>query len=212
VQERVQSEPPVDVRATRSSPARLAILGLLLESPAHPYEVALRFGQRMGQTWGIHRGQVYQAVYGLERDGLVERVDGDDEDEARTVFRATERGREVFDSWLQSDAGGPAPVRDALLIRLAFLSREHVLNLRDLVARREHAIVGRLWHYREVGRVLEEWPQQNDEEAVGLELILDRTLAALHTELRWLEKVRVALTSLESANTKDGGTDDTAAT
>jgi DNA-binding PadR family transcriptional regulator len=199
MQRQGQSRLLAEETGARASPARLAVLGLLVERPAHPYEVALRFTERVGPAWGIHRGQVYQAVYGLEQDGLLERVEGTNGDASRTVFRATSRGRDAFEAWLASDAAGDhRPIRNTLFIRLAFLRPDHVPSLLELVARREHAILWRIREYSEscpeVGKPgsTADWP------AVGLHLILEGTVATLQSELRWLREVRDALETLAS--------------
>jgi DNA-binding PadR family transcriptional regulator len=181
----------------RASPARLAVLGLLTERPAHPYEVALRFTERVGPAWGIHRGQVYQAVYGLEQEGLLERVEATNGDESRTVFRATSDGHDAFETWIASDAAGDlGPIRNTLFIRLAFLRPDHVPSLLELVARREHAVLWRIREYSdscpevEMPQTPADWPE------LGLHLILEGTVATLQSELRWLREVRDVLETL----------------
>lgn len=188
----------IETSSTRGSPARLAVLGLLLERSAYPYDVARRFEERVGSAWGIHRGQVYQAVYGLEREGLLERVEGSGTDERRTVFRATSAGREAFETWLASDAAAdPSPIRNALFIRLAFLLPEHVPSLLEFVDRREYGVLRRIREYSDASPALEDKPQSGEDwSAIGLHLILEGTVATLQSELRWLRRVRSVLESV----------------
>jgi DNA-binding PadR family transcriptional regulator len=201
MQRQGQSRLLAEGTGARASPARLAVLGLLIERPAHPYEVSLRFTERVGPAWGIHRGQVYQAVYGLEQDGLLERVAPDDGEPSRTVFRATRQGHDAFETWLASEAAGDlGPIRNTLFIRLAFLRPEYVPSLLELVARREHAILWRIREYSECCPEAGEPSSTPDWSAVGLHLILDGTVATLQSELRWLRKVRDALETLTREN------------
>lgn len=181
----------------RHSPGSYAVLGLLVERPAHPYDVALRFGRRVGPPWTMYRAQVYQWVDRLERDGLVERITGRATKRSRkAVYRATADGRREFESWLASDVGAdPSPVRNALFIRLAFLRPEHIPQLLEVVAQRERAVLARIAEYAgaspdiDVGDS-EEWTE------IGLHLILEGSVASLQAELRWLRRVREALESM----------------
>jgi DNA-binding PadR family transcriptional regulator len=187
-------------RDARISPARLAVLGLLVERPAHRYEVALRFNQRVGPAWGMHRSQVYQAVYGLERDGLVERVTATSGEKSPDVYCATSRGRELFETWLASDAcEDPRPIRNTLVVRLGFLRAEHVPGLLELINGREHVILSRIREYSEACPELGEASDRTDWTTVGLHLILEGTVAALQGELRWMRRVRGTLESLPVA-------------
>jgi DNA-binding PadR family transcriptional regulator len=187
----------------RDSPARYAVLGLLVERPAHPYDVALRFGRRVGPPWTMYRAQVYQWVDRLERDGLVERIAGPaSERSKKVVYRATASGRKQFESWLTSDVGAdPSPVRNALFIRLAFLRPEHAPQLLEVVAQRERAVLGRISEYASASPEVEfggseEWAE------IGLHLILEGSVASLQAELRWLRRVREALESIAPTSRK----------
>jgi DNA-binding PadR family transcriptional regulator len=194
--------PPVEERG-QQSPARIAVLGLLVERPTHAYDVARRFNQRVGSAWGIRRGQIYQAVYGLEADRLVVR-EGDDGTGSPTVFRPTARGRAVFESWLASDAADdPRPIRNSLFIRLGFLRPEHVPSLLALVAGREHALLARIREYSEDCPEIDHADGETDLSAVGLHLILGGTLAVLQAELRWLRTVRGTLESLPGEGARE---------
>ena len=181
----------------RDSPARYAVLGLLVERAAHPYDVALRFGQRVGPPWTMYRAQVYQWIDRLERDGLLERIAGSDTERSRkAVYRATARGREEFESWLTSDVGAdPSPVRNALFIRLAFLRPANVPQLLDVVAQRERAVLGRIAEYANASPEIE-FAGSEEWEKIGLHLILEGSVASLQAELRWLRRVREALESI----------------
>jgi DNA-binding PadR family transcriptional regulator len=188
-------------RTVRSSPARLAVLGLVVERPAHRYELARRFSERVGPAWGIHRSQVYQLAEGLRRDGLAERVSEIGHGAASLeVFRATDQGRHVFETWLVSEVATDATsVRNSLFIRLAFLRPEHVPHMLRLIAAREQALLNSIREYSEGCPELSpatartNWPQ------LGLHLILDGTVATLGSELSWLRRVRGTLEALPTS-------------
>lgn len=188
---------------------RMAVLGLLVERPTHRYELAVRFGERIGPSWGIRRAQVYQAANGMEKEGLVERVEETEHGKAREIFRATARGQEVFEAWLASDAAeDPGPVRNALFIRLGFLRSEHVPALLEVVDKREYVLLSRIREYSEACPELGPPSEPADWTALGFHLILDGTVATLQGELRWLRRVRETLESQLVAHGEggDGGT------
>ena len=55
---------------------RQAMLALLEPGPMYGYQLRAEFEQRTGATWPLNVGQVYSTLSRLERDGLVEHVDG----------------------------------------------------------------------------------------------------------------------------------------
>lgn len=199
-------EPADESEVTRLSPVRLAVLGLLVESPSHRYNVAVRFTGRVGAAWAIRPAQIYEQVKGLEQDGLVERVPPTASHRSRAVYRSTTKGRETFETWLLREAANdPPPVRNSLFIRLAFLRPEHVRRMLDIVAARERGVLQSIQEYSEacpelgLGSDGPDWPQ------VGLHLILEGTVATLQSELRWLRRVRETLESLAAPDRSEAG-------
>ena len=73
--------------------AKHALLGLLLDRPAYPYQLTSRMQRRLGPAWKVNSGQLYQTVKSLEKDGLIERVSSAGaQREDRHVFRITDAG------------------------------------------------------------------------------------------------------------------------
>src|SRR4051812_7873062 len=105
---------------------RHAILGLLLQSPSHPYGVAARFDQQIGPAWDVNRGQVYQAISSLERDGLIEPVDpsgsGGGGSAAGPSYRTTASGAAEYERWFASPSARARPLRDGLFVKLGLSS------------------------------------------------------------------------------------------
>ena len=56
-----------------------ALLALLSEGPSTVCGCGSEFEARTGEVWPLNVGQVYTTLQRLERDGLVESDDGDDE-------------------------------------------------------------------------------------------------------------------------------------
>jgi len=77
------------------------ILGCLLDSPAHGYEIRRRFKTFYNQSHGLNEGQLYTTVKKIENEGLVTReLVHQENNPPRKVLRLTEKGRQEFNSWL----------------------------------------------------------------------------------------------------------------
>ncbi len=87
-----------------ANPLALALLGLLLEQPAHPHAMAATLRERgLDQYVKLTTGSLYDTVRVLVRDGWIE-ADGTEQvgaRPARTVYRHTPLGRRSFTEWLE---------------------------------------------------------------------------------------------------------------
>jgi len=55
---------------------RHALLALLSEGPKYGLQLREEFEARTGEVWPLNVGQVYTTLQRLERDGMVEALDG----------------------------------------------------------------------------------------------------------------------------------------
>ncbi|OFJ51142.1 PadR family transcriptional regulator [Mycolicibacterium grossiae] len=103
----------------------LAILGLLLESPMHGYELRKRLTGLLGAFRAFSYGSLYPALRRMQADGLIT------EDvapasvkvrRARRVYQLTEAGRSRF-SELVADTGPQNYTDDGFGVHLAFFNR-----------------------------------------------------------------------------------------
>jgi DNA-binding PadR family transcriptional regulator len=81
----------------------LAVLGLLMEQPSHPYEMAQRLRERnKGTSFKVTTGSLYDVVEGLERDKWIRAVQTvrDGNRPERTVYEHTELGLAEFQKWI----------------------------------------------------------------------------------------------------------------
>lgn len=84
------------------------ILGCLLDSPAHGYEIRLRFKTFYNQSHGLNEGQLYTTVTKLEKEGLVTReLVHQEKNPSKKVLSITENGRQEFYRWLYQDDEDP---------------------------------------------------------------------------------------------------------
>lgn len=98
-------------RPSMSNPLALAVLGLLVERPMHPYEMSRTMHERRKEhSIKINYGSLYSVVERLARSGAIEpcATVRDGRRPERTVYRLTAAGRAKFDGWLASILRTPA--------------------------------------------------------------------------------------------------------
>ena len=139
-----------------------AVLGLLVDSPRHGYEIAgeLRPDAEIGEVWRLNRQVVYRAIERLGALGMVEprRQEPGEGGPPRTVYGATDRGRDELGRWLATPVDHLRDVRGALLLKLT-LGRRLGVDPRALVESQRRTFAGHL-------AALSEPPRPDD--AVGL--------------------------------------------
>jgi PadR family transcriptional regulator AphA len=136
------------------APGEWSILALLAEAPGHGWALARQMARDgdIGRVWALGRPLVYRALELLEARGLVEPTGSERGTRGpnRTVFRATDEGREVLGRWLSEPVAHVRDVRSLLLLKLilierARLDREPLLHAqRELVVPALHALETRL--------------------------------------------------------------------
>jgi PadR family transcriptional regulator AphA len=98
-----------------------AVLGLIVETPRHGYEIAaeLQHGTRLGDIWTLTRQLVYRALDRLEALELIEprRNEPGHGGPPRTVYGATRRGRAAVRRWLATPVTHLRDVRSDLLVK-----------------------------------------------------------------------------------------------
>jgi DNA-binding PadR family transcriptional regulator len=118
--------------ARRSDVLELAILGVLLESPMHGYEVRKRLNSRLGVFQTLSFGTLYPAMKTLVAKGWIAEIGTSSPSEvaasplsgrrARTVYEITAAGKEHFQT-LVGHAGPEAWEDDAFDVHFAFFAR-----------------------------------------------------------------------------------------
>jgi len=178
--------------------AKHALLGLLLDRPAYPYQMADRMDQRLGPAWRVNSGTLYNTVKALERDGLIERVNKDpDVQDERHVFQITERGVEEFESWFGKPNDGMRLPRRPLLLKITFAGPHRLAEAMSKVDEYELECAERLNAIAGMREALS-GPEQELLRAdhLLLRLNLSGDIYALEGELRWAQHTRELLTWL----------------
>lgn len=168
-------------RRTRNTLA-LAVLGLLIEQPMHPYEMAATLRERnKGTSFKITTGSLYDVVQALHRDGwirAVETVRAGARPE-RTVYEHTELGREEFLTWIDQLIREPVDEHTKFIAAVGYLGAlgpegsvsaltERVQRLTERIAQTEE-----LMHSFEVPRLFV--------------IEVEYALSMWRAEVRWLE-------------------------
>ncbi len=111
------------VRRSRGLAVEHAVLGFLVEAPAHGYELRDRLVRGLGSFWRVASSQLYQVLHRLEEEGWVEcAVESGSAGPSRNVYRITRKGEGAFWSWAAS------PVRHVRQIRVEFLAKVYFLR------------------------------------------------------------------------------------
>ncbi|MFG1641133.1 PadR family transcriptional regulator [Amycolatopsis sp. NPDC049252] len=102
----------------------LALLGLLLERPMHPYEMASTLRERNKDTsFKINPGSLYDTVESLAKHRWIEPVETVREGNRpeRTVYAHTELGRQEFVAWLDELVRVPVDEYPKFVAAVAYL-------------------------------------------------------------------------------------------
>lgn len=100
----------------------LALLGYLLDEPAHGYEIyqRLRAPDGLWQVWRMKQSQLYALLKSLEADGLIQSTIAPQSTRpARKMLALTEQGKATFLAWMHS------PVDHGREMRIEFLAKLH---------------------------------------------------------------------------------------
>ncbi len=96
---------------------RYLLLALLVNGPAHGYDVKRAYDLRFAAIWGaLNIGQVYTTMARHERDGLVVHTTvAQDDRPDKKVYEITDAGRAALRAWLAKSEDPPALKSDLVL-------------------------------------------------------------------------------------------------
>ena len=132
---------------------RNALLVLLEQGPQYGYQLRARFEERTGGTWPLNIGQVYTTLARLERDGLVEGREGDDD---HVVYDVTESGRREVAAWFGSPVARSQPPREELAIKLALAVEAPEVDVAAVIQQQRVATIAALQDYTRLKRQADE--------------------------------------------------------
>jgi DNA-binding PadR family transcriptional regulator len=97
-----------------------ALLGFLMQEPAHGYALYQRAEEELGRIWYMGMSNVYGTLKDLEEAGQVESSRDETSYPPRTVYRITDKGREGFMAWVREPVPAIRDMRVELLAKLYF--------------------------------------------------------------------------------------------
>jgi DNA-binding PadR family transcriptional regulator len=165
---------------------RHALLALLSEGPKYGLQLREEFEARTGEVWPLNVGQVYTTLQRLERDGMVEALDGGgkaaDEVEGgpQKAFRITVTGSEELTQWLRDPPDLGSPPRDELVMKVLVAVRLPSADVHEVIQ----------VHRRYVVQLMQEWTRLKEDEAdldLAFALVVDAELFRLDSVIRWLD-------------------------
>lgn len=164
---------------------RQSLLAILDQGPCYGYQLRAEFDRRTGSTWPLNVGQIYNTLDRLERDGLVEKADTDDQ--GHVYYAITDDGRAGVANWLGSPVvRGASAARDELAIKLAIAATLPGVDMAQVVQVQRSASLSALQDLTRTKRAADE--PSNAEDLAGL-LVLDSLIFAAEAEVRWLDHV-----------------------
>lgn len=122
------------------------ILGMLRIRSMSGYEIKQAVDQSTRFFWAASYGQIYPELRRLEREGLIEGEQAPRGARRRTVYTLTDRGKEVFQDWLEQPPA-PPELRFEGLLKLFFLrdeERETARRQLEAMRRQNSAALRRL--------------------------------------------------------------------
>jgi DNA-binding PadR family transcriptional regulator len=158
---------------------RHALLALLSEGPKYGLQLREEFEARTGEVWPLNVGQVYTTLQRLERDGLVE-SDDSEQDGPQKSFRITADGGHELAQWLRTPPDLTSPPRDELVIKVLVALRVPGIDVHDVVQ----------VHRRHVVELMQQWTRLKEdagEDDLSLALVVDAELFRLDSVVRWLD-------------------------
>lgn len=185
------------VALARQSPLRGAMLTLLVQRPAHGYELWVRLDRMLGPGWNVQRQSLYPMLRSMHGEGLIAPVSPLHDESGRVesgkiVFAATERAEPVVDAWMSTLVSleeGP----------LQLEARMVVARVKDL----PHLLVALDRYERKLFAKRAEWDERvsapRSLRAAMMGLVRDASLQRIGGELLWVDKSRRAIRALMQA-------------
>jgi DNA-binding PadR family transcriptional regulator len=114
----------------------IALLGFLIDSPQHGYQLhqMILDPTGLGLIWHLKQSQLYALLNKLEGDGCItSTLQNQDPHPPRRVVELTNLGRKVFMDWVSSPVTLPRLIRQEFLAKLYFARRENKDRVQQLI-------------------------------------------------------------------------------
>jgi DNA-binding PadR family transcriptional regulator len=166
---------------------RQSLLAILDQGPCYGYQLRAEFDRRTGSTWPLNVGQIYNTLERLERDGLVER--GDPDEQGHVYWQITDAGSDEVASWLSSPVVRTQATRDELAIKLAVAATLPGADVAEVIRHQRTASLSRLKNLQHATFA----GSGSGPEELAWSLVIDSMIFAADAEVRWLEHLEQRL-------------------
>lgn len=161
---------------------RQSLLAILDQGPCYGYQLRAEFDRRTGSTWPLNVGQIYNTLERLERDGLVDR--GDADDQGHVYWAITQAGSTEVSGWLSSPVERGTGTRDELAIKLAVAATLPGVDVTAVIRTQRRASLAQL---QELQRTKYAGSQPDSPQELAWTLVIDSMIFQAEAEVRWLD-------------------------
>ncbi|GAA1127931.1 MULTISPECIES: PadR family transcriptional regulator [Microbacterium] len=161
---------------------RQSLLAILDQGACYGYQLRHEFDRRTGSTWPLNVGQIYNTLERLERDGLVER--GDADEQGHIYWQITEAGSAEVADWLSSPVVRAQATRDELAIKLAVAATLPGVDVAGVIQTQRTASLTQL---QTLQRAKYAGGDPEGPEELSWALVIDSMIFAAEAEVRWLD-------------------------
>ncbi|MFD5225048.1 PadR family transcriptional regulator [Microbacterium sp. NPDC058342] len=165
---------------------RQSLLAILDQGPCYGYQLRAEFDRRTGSTWPLNVGQIYNTLERLERDGLVQK--GDIDEQGHVYWRITAAGSVEAAEWLRSPVPRQPGTRDELAIKLALAATLPGADVTGVIRAQRRASLA---HLRSLQGAAD--PEPAGAEELAKSLVIDAMIFSAEAELRWLDHAQQLL-------------------
>lgn len=161
---------------------RQSLLAILDQGPCYGYQLRAEFDRRTGSTWPLNVGQIYNTLDRLERDGLVEK--GDVDEQGHVYWQITDAGSAEVRQWWAAPVERSGGTRDELAIKLAVAATLPGVDVAAVIQTQRAASLRQL---QELTRAKYAGSDPDGPEELAWSLVVDSMIFAAEAEARWLD-------------------------
>ncbi len=157
---------------------KYSLLALLTQQASYGYELKAAFEAQTGGIWPINIGQIYTTLDRLERDGLIDKQEADEQ--GRQHYVITDAGRSDVADWFANPLELQAPPRNELAIKLSLAMHSSGVDVETLIQRQRTATMHAL-------QTLNQAKRSTVAEELSWLLLVEQRILNAEAELRWLD-------------------------
>lgn len=171
--------------------AKHALLGLLLQGPAYPYQLGDRLQGLLGPAWGLNSGQLYQTIDRLEKEELIGPIEGSAASRKdRHIFEIHNGGVEEFERWFEEILSGARLLRRPLLVKITLAGPARLKDVLEQIDLYEVDCAARLKELSIAREAIAVREPRVRADRVLLRLNLTADIYQLEGELQWTRHAR----------------------